>query len=95
MQNHYNLVYREEERELMPTLKVASPFLDKSSTLFSLAFICNLYHFGVGSIPWSPLARGVLTRPVDADKTTRGSGDFFKPDNYLNANASGKEMVRR
>ena len=26
MQNHYNLVYREEEREMMPTLKVYSPF---------------------------------------------------------------------
>ncbi|KAI0033123.1 NADP-dependent oxidoreductase domain-containing protein [Vararia minispora EC-137] len=42
MQNHYNLLYREEEREMMPTLK----------------------HFGVGSIPWSPLARGNLTRPL-------------------------------
>ncbi|KAF7290758.1 Aldo/keto reductase [Mycena indigotica] len=40
MQNHYNLLYREEEREMMPTLK----------------------HFGVGSIPWSPLARGALAR---------------------------------
>lgn len=44
MQNHYNLVYREEEREMMPTLKL----------------------FGVGAIPWSPLARGLLTRPFSA-----------------------------
>ncbi|QRW01648.1 aldo/keto reductase family protein [Ceratobasidium sp. AG-Ba] len=42
MQNHYSLVYREEEREMMPTLKM----------------------FGVGSIPWSPLGRGFLTRPL-------------------------------
>ncbi|TFY79092.1 hypothetical protein EWM64_g4920 [Hericium alpestre] len=42
MQNHYNLLYREEEREMIPTLK----------------------YFGVGSIPWSPLARGNLTRPL-------------------------------
>ncbi|EKM52795.1 uncharacterized protein PHACADRAFT_261425 [Phanerochaete carnosa HHB-10118-sp] len=41
MQNHHNLIYREEEREMFPTLKL----------------------FGVGSIPWSPLGRGVLTRP--------------------------------
>jgi len=41
MQNHHSLIYREEEREMMPTLK----------------------HFGVGCIPWSPLARGLLTRP--------------------------------
>jgi len=54
MQNHYNLVYREEEREMMPTLK----------------------YFGVGSIPWSPLARGLLTRPL-SDKTTRGDTDSF------------------
>jgi len=52
MQNHYNLVYREEEREMMPTLK----------------------HFGVGSIPWSPLARGLLTRPLGVT-TTRGGTD--------------------
>ncbi|PBK63990.1 aryl-alcohol dehydrogenase [Armillaria solidipes] len=42
MQNHHSLLYREEEREMFPTLK----------------------HFGVGSIPWSPLARGMLTRPI-------------------------------
>src|SRR5438876_5531456 len=38
MQNHYNLVYREEEREMMP--------------------LCR--HEGIGVIPWSPLARGLL-----------------------------------
>jgi len=53
MQNHYNLVYREEEREMMPTLKM----------------------FGIGSIPWSPLARGLLCRPL-AQKTTRGETDW-------------------
>ena len=53
MQNHYNLVYREEEREMFPTLQ----------------------HFGVGSIPWSPLARGLLTRPVDAE-SKRGGSDW-------------------
>jgi len=52
MQNHYSLAYREEEREMMPTLK----------------------HFGVGSIPWSPLARGFLTRPL-SEKTKRGEVD--------------------
>ncbi|KAI0365127.1 Aldo/keto reductase [Pilatotrama ljubarskyi] len=44
MQNHYNLLYREEEREMFPTLKL----------------------FGVGSTPWSPLAKGLLTRPFNA-----------------------------
>ncbi|KAJ3726961.1 Aldo keto reductase [Lentinula raphanica] len=54
MQNHYNLVYREEEREMLPTLK----------------------YFGVGAIPWSPLARGLLTRPLDVQSTTtRGATD--------------------
>ncbi|KAI0682293.1 Aldo/keto reductase [Cerioporus squamosus] len=53
MQNHYSLLYREEEREMFPTLKL----------------------FGVGSIPWSPLARGLLTRPADA-QSTRGSTDL-------------------
>src|ERR1700735_2149485 len=41
MQNHYNLIYREEEREMLP--------------------LCA--DQGIGSIPWSPLARGRLTRP--------------------------------
>ncbi|RPD55339.1 oxidoreductase [Lentinus tigrinus ALCF2SS1-7] len=53
MQNHYSLLYREEEREMFPTLKL----------------------FGVGSIPWSPLARGLLTRPVDT-QSTRGNTDL-------------------
>ncbi|THH15963.1 hypothetical protein EW146_g4595 [Bondarzewia mesenterica] len=55
MQNQYSLIYREEEREMFPTLK----------------------HFGVGSIPWSPLARGLLSRPL-SEQTKRGSTDAYK-----------------
>jgi aryl-alcohol dehydrogenase-like predicted oxidoreductase len=44
MQNHYNLVYREEEREMIP--------------------LCE--NKGIGIMPWSPLARGFLTRPYEA-----------------------------
>ncbi|KAI0818793.1 aryl-alcohol dehydrogenase [Irpex lacteus] len=54
MQNHYNLIYREEEREMCPTLKL----------------------FGVGSIPWSPIARGLLTRPLSS-QSLRGNTDWF------------------
>jgi aryl-alcohol dehydrogenase-like predicted oxidoreductase len=51
MQNHYNLAYREEEREMLP-------YCQKQ---------------GIGVIPWSPMARGFLTRPHEAvDTTTRG-----------------------
>ncbi|TBU29679.1 Aldo/keto reductase [Dichomitus squalens] len=53
MQNQYSLMYREEEREMMPTLKM----------------------FGVGSIPWSPLGRGFLCRPANAEVTLRGKTD--------------------
>jgi aryl-alcohol dehydrogenase-like predicted oxidoreductase len=49
MQNFYNLLYREEEREMMP--------------------LCE--DLGVGMIPWSPQARGKLTR--DWDETTKRS----------------------
>jgi len=35
-----------------------------------------LKYLGVGAIPWSPLARGLLTRPMDVE-TTRGSTDWF------------------
>jgi 1-deoxyxylulose-5-phosphate synthase len=58
MQNHYNLIYREEEREMIPLC------LDQ----------------GVGCIPWSPLARGVLAgnRSRDGGRhTTRSSTDAF------------------
>jgi aryl-alcohol dehydrogenase-like predicted oxidoreductase len=58
MQNHYNLIYREEEREMIPQC------LDQ----------------GVGVIPWSPLARGVLTgnRTRSGEKLTkRAQTDAF------------------
>lgn len=35
----------------------------------------TLKHFGVGSIPWSPLARGLLTRPA-TPQTARGRGHW-------------------
>ncbi|KDN40085.1 hypothetical protein RSAG8_08406, partial [Rhizoctonia solani AG-8 WAC10335] len=54
MQNHHSLLYREEEREMIPTLKM----------------------FGVGMIPWSPLARGLLTRPFN-ETTLRSETDPF------------------
>jgi aryl-alcohol dehydrogenase-like predicted oxidoreductase len=54
MQNHYNLLYREEEREMLP--------------------LCA--DMGVGVIPWSPLARGRLTRDWD-DATARSETDAF------------------
>ncbi|OSC96864.1 oxidoreductase [Trametes coccinea BRFM310] len=69
MQNHYSLVYREEEREMFPTLKL----------------------FGVGSIPWSPLARGMLTRPLTAE-SKRAKTDAFLT--YYKNDASG-EIVNR
>ena len=58
MQNHYNLVYREEEREMIP--------------------LCMAE--GLGVIPWSPLARGLLARPraqTESRQTTRGNNDPF------------------
>jgi aryl-alcohol dehydrogenase (NADP+) len=54
MQDHYNLIYREEEREMLP--------------------LCADQEIAV--IPWSPLARGRLTRPWDA-ATARTETDEF------------------
>jgi 1-deoxyxylulose-5-phosphate synthase len=59
MQNHYNLLYREEEREMLP--------------------LCQ--DQGVGVIPWSPLARGRLTRDWDA-MTARAETDEFGASLY-------------
>jgi aryl-alcohol dehydrogenase-like predicted oxidoreductase len=63
MQNHYNLVYREEEREMIPQC------IDQ----------------GVGVLPWSPLARGLLAgnRTASGDKlTTRAQTDQFADSLY-------------
>jgi 1-deoxyxylulose-5-phosphate synthase len=63
MQNHYNLVYREEEREMIPQC------LDQ----------------GVAVLPWSPLARGLLTgtRTREGEKlTTRAQTDSFSDSLY-------------
>jgi aryl-alcohol dehydrogenase-like predicted oxidoreductase len=63
MQNHYNLIYREEEREMIPQC------IDQ----------------GVGVIPWSPLARGMLTgnRTRGGDKlTARAQTDSFGDSLY-------------
>jgi aryl-alcohol dehydrogenase-like predicted oxidoreductase len=74
MQNHYNLIYREEEREMIPLC------LDQ----------------GVGVIPWSPLARGVLTgnRTRSGEKrTTRAGSDAFS--DYLYAQPTDFDVVDR
>jgi 1-deoxyxylulose-5-phosphate synthase len=58
MQDHYNLVYREEEREMLPLCRAE----------------------GIGVIPWSPLARGLLTgsrRRGDKETTTRARTDEY------------------
>jgi len=54
MQNHLNLLYREEEREMLP--------------------LCASE--GIGVIPWSPLARGRLTRPWGTETNRSGSDNF-------------------
>src|SRR4051812_16517325 len=74
MQNHYNLIYREEEREMIPLC------LDQ----------------GVGVIPWSPLARGVLAgnRTRSGEKrTTRAGSDAFS--DYLYAQPTDFDVVDR
>lgn len=73
MQNHYNLIYREEEREMYPTLKVPLPLPFPHTTKLTHL---PLQLFGVGSIPWSPIARGLLTRPLSA-QSVRGNTDWF------------------
>ncbi|ELY72625.1 aldo/keto reductase [Natrinema pallidum] len=73
MQNHYNLFYREEEREMLP--------------------LCEREDIGV--IPWSPLARGVATRPhEEIEATTRGRTDqYLEQMSYLQG--GGTEINER
>src|SRR4051794_9101892 len=64
MQNHYNLIYREEEREMIP----------------------QCLDMGVGILPWSPLARGLLAgnRTREGERlTTRAETDSFGDSLYI------------
>jgi aryl-alcohol dehydrogenase-like predicted oxidoreductase len=70
MQNHYNLLYREEEREMFP--------------------LCA--DLGVGAIPWSPLARGRLTRDWNAS-SARSETDEFGKTLYLDEDRQIVERV--
>ena len=66
MQNHYNLAYREEEREMLPLCRAE----------------------GIGVIPWSPLARGLLAgkrRAGQAGDTTRAKSDAYSSQLYEDA----------
>ena len=72
MQNHYNLLMREEEREMMP--------------------LCEAE--GVGVIPWSPLARGRLTRDWD-ETTARSESDVFGKTLYNAMQESDRAVVAR
>ncbi|RDW89002.1 aldo-keto reductase-9 [Coleophoma cylindrospora] len=65
MQNYYNLLNREEEREMLPYCRDA----------------------GIGCIPWSPIARGALSRPYSDRSTTRE-----KSDKMLSGMIRGKEV---
>jgi aryl-alcohol dehydrogenase-like predicted oxidoreductase len=71
MQDHYNLLNREEEREMLPLC------LDQ----------------GVGVIPWSPLARGKLTRPW-GETSTRSETDEFGKRLYRDEDKAIVDRVR-
>ena len=73
MQDHYNLLYREEEREMLPLCK------DQ----------------GIAVIPWSPLARGRLTRAWQAETTKRSETDRFGNTMYSRTEEDDKAVVDR
>jgi len=70
MQNYLNLLYREEEREMLP--------------------LCAAE--GIGVIPWSPLARGRLTRDWDA-QTHRSQTDEFGKTLYARTAEADRKVV--
>lgn len=72
MQDHYNLIYREEEREMLP--------------------LC--YQEGVAVIPWSPLARGRLTRPW-GETTARQVSDEVGKNLYNESDENDAQIAAR
>ena len=74
MQPHYNLLYREEEREMLP--------------------LCGAE--GIGVVPWSPLARGRLTRAWESRPSTqRGQTDEYGKLIYSHAEDADRRIVDR
>jgi 1-deoxyxylulose-5-phosphate synthase len=74
MQPHYNLLYREEEREMLP--------------------LCAAE--GIGVVPWSPLARGRLTRAWESQPSTeRGQTDEYGKLIYSHAEDVDRRVVDR
>jgi 1-deoxyxylulose-5-phosphate synthase len=71
MQNFVNLIYREEEREMLP--------------------LCQSE--GIGVIPWSPLARGRLARPSNAEATNRSEKDQYGARIYANLAESDRQII--
>jgi aryl-alcohol dehydrogenase-like predicted oxidoreductase len=72
MQNHYNLLYREEEREMIPLCRAE----------------------GIGLIPWSPLARGLLARSRQVG-TVRSKTDEFATRLYAGTVESDDKVIAR
>ena len=70
MQNHLNLLYREEEREMLPLCKAE----------------------GIGVIPWSPLARGRLTRDW-SEQSNRSETDEFGKGLYTRTTEDADRSV--
>ena len=71
MQNFVNLIYREEEREMLPLCKAE----------------------GIGVIPWSPLARGRLARPWNAEGTNRSEKDRFGAHIYARVSSGDRQII--
>ncbi|RJF89504.1 aldo/keto reductase [Oleomonas cavernae] len=72
MQNYVNLLYREEEREMLP--------------------LCAAE--GIGVMPWSPLARGRLTRDWD-ETSARAESDFFGASLYAATAQADRKVVEK
>lgn len=73
MQNHLNLIYREEEREMMPLCRAE----------------------GIGSIPYSPLASGRLTRDWSSESSLRAETDQIAKYKYDSTAETDRRIVER
>jgi 1-deoxyxylulose-5-phosphate synthase len=73
MQNHLNLIYREEEREMMPLCREEK----------------------IGSIPYSPLAAGRLTRDWNAESTARSESDQIAKMKYDGSAETDAQVIQR
>ena len=85
MQNYYNLLYREEEREMLPACLETGVGYPR----------CPIFNSNSRVIPWSPIARGALAKPLDASSLRSETDGFLQVLGLKQVKDAEKDIINR